>query len=222
MSAIRVLLVDDNVPFRRGLATLLADEPDFELAGEAGDGAQAVEMARALMPSLVLMDLSMPGLDGLEATRRMRAEVPYVPIVILTAADSDPALEAVKSGARGYLLKSVEPPALLGTLRAVVLGEACVSPAMAARLLEDLACRGPRSTGVRRAALVPREKEVLEQVAEGKTTDEIAAALGTDEPAVKGHLRRIVEKLHLENRVQTALRALSSNARGPSAEEASQ
>jgi DNA-binding NarL/FixJ family response regulator len=135
------------------------------------------------------MDISMPRLNGLEATRRIRAEVPYVPIVILTAQDSDPALEAVKSGARGYLLKSIEPQALVGTLRGVVRGEACVSRAMAARLLEELARRGPVSAVVRRADLTLREREVLEQVAEGKTTDEVATALGIAETTVKNHSR---------------------------------
>ena len=208
MSAIRVLLVDDHESFRKGLATILAEEPDFELAGEAGDGVQALEMARALMPSVVLMDLSMPRLNGLEATRRIRAEAPCVPIVILTSLDSDPAMEAVKTGARGYLLKSVEPQALLGTLRGVVRGEACVSRAMAARLLEELARRGPVSALVRRASLTLREREVLEKVAEGKTIDEIATGLDIDDGTVKNHLTRILEKLHLESRAQAALRAL--------------
>jgi DNA-binding NarL/FixJ family response regulator len=163
----------------------------------------------------------MPRLDGLEATRRMKAEVPYVPIVILTASDSGPALEAVKSGARGYLLKSLEPAALLGTLRGVARGEACVSPAMAARLLGELSRRGPALGVVRRAALTPREREVLEGVAEGMTSHEVAAALGTAEETVKSHLKRIVEKLHLESRAQAALRALSQRKGGPAAETTS-
>lgn len=221
MSAIRVLVVDDHVTFRKGLASVFADEPDFELAGEAGDGVQALEMTRALMPNLVLMDISMPRLNGLEATRRIRAEVPYVPIVILTASDSDPALEAVKSGARGYLLKSVEPQALLGTLRAVVRGEACVSRAMAARILEEITRQDPASAVVGRVALTPREREVLEQVAEGKATDQVAAALGVAEATVKSHLKRIVEKLHLESRVVAALRALSQKTSRPVSDDAS-
>ena len=208
MSAIRVLLVDDHVKFRRAVASILAEEPDFELAGEAGDGLQALEMARALAPTVVVMDISMPRLNGLEATRRIRAEAPGVPIVILSSSDSDPAMEAVKSGARGYLLKTVEPQALVGTLRGVARGEPCVSRAMAARLLEELASRGPVSALVRRASLTLREREVLEQIAEGKTSDEIAAGLDSDEGTVKNHLTRILEKLHLENRAQAALRAL--------------
>ena len=208
MSAIRVLLVDDHAAFRRALASILAEEPDFELAGEADDGLQALEMARTLVPNVVLMDISMPRLDGLEATRRIRAEAPCVPIVILTSSDSEPAMEAVKSGARGYLLKSVEPQALVGTLRGVAHGEACVSRAMAARLHAELARRGPDTAVVRRAALTLREREVLEQVAEGRTSDEVAAALDIPESAVKSHLKRILEKLHLESRAQAALRAL--------------
>lgn len=209
MDAIRVLLVDDHVPFRKGLASILVEDPAFELAGEAGDGIEALEMARAVAPQLVVMDLSMPRLDGLEATRRIRAEAPCVPIVILTSADSGPALQAVKCGARGYLLKSVQPQALLGTLRDVAGGEACFSPAMAARILDEISHRGAGSAVVRRAALTARETEVLEQVAEGRTAAEIADALGTVEATVKSHLRRILEKLHLESRAEAALRALT-------------
>ncbi len=208
--AIRVLLVDDHEPFRKGLASILGAEPDFELVGEAGDGMQALEMARQLMPNVVLMDISMPRLNGLEATRRIKAEAPFVPIVILTASDSAPALEAVKSGAKGYLLKSVEPQALLGSLRGVVRGEACVSRAMAARLLADLSPDSRSKAPLRtpRAELIQREREVLRLVAEGRNDEEIAAALGITESTVKVHLKRILEKLQLRNRLQVAVHAL--------------
>jgi NarL family two-component system response regulator LiaR len=207
MAAIRVLLVDDQASYRKGLVSILAEEPDFELAGEAADGVEALEMTRALMPSVVVMDLSMPRLGGLEATRRIRAQAPCVPIVILTSSDSAPAMEAVRSGARGYLLKSVEPQALVRSLRSVARGKACVSPVMAARLLDELERRG--ASVVRRAALTAREREVLEQVAQGSPDDRIAEALGIDESTVKNHLTRILEKLHLESRAEGALRALS-------------
>jgi DNA-binding NarL/FixJ family response regulator len=219
MTAIRVLLVDNHASYRRGLASILAEEPDFELAGEAADGLEALEMTRALMPDVVVVDLSMPRLGGLEATRRIRAHAPCVPIVILTSSDSAPAMEAVRSGARGYLLKSVEPQALVRSLRGVARGKACVSPAMAARLLDELERRG--ASVVRRAALTAREREVLEQVAQGSTDDRIAEALGIDESTVKNHLTRILEKLHLESRAEGALRALSQKPTGAPADSAS-
>jgi len=211
MNGIRVLLVDDHALFRKGVADLLANEPGFELVGEAADGLQAVEMARELMPDVILMDISMPGIDGLEATRRIKAEMPYVRIVILTVSESDRSLlEAIKSGAQGYVLKSVQPEALLGTLSGVVRGEASISGAMAARLLQDLAREphpaAPPPTPVPR--LTQREQEVLGLVAQGKSNKEIASALDIAENTVKNHLKNILEKLHLENRVQAATFAL--------------
>ncbi len=212
MSPIRVLLVDDHALFRKGVADLLASEPEFELVGEAGDGSRAVEMARELMPDVILMDISMPGIDGLEATRRIKAEMPYVRIVILTVSESDNSLfEAIKSGAQGYLLKNVQPEALLSTVSAVFRGEASISGAMAARLLQDLARESrpaspPPAPPV--ARLTQREQEVLRLVAQGKSNKEIASALDIAENTVKNHLKNILEKLHLENRVQAATFAL--------------
>jgi len=211
MVPIRVLLADDHVLFRKGVADLLAAEPDFELVGEAGDGTRAVEMARELMPDVILMDISMPGMDGLEATRRIKAELPYVRIVILTVSESDHSLfDAIKSGAQGYLLKNVQPQALLNTLSGVVRGEASISGAMAARLLQDLA-RDSRPAAPSPAPpprLTQREQEVLGLVAQGKSNKEIASALDIAENTVKNHLKNILEKLHLENRVQAATFAL--------------
>jgi DNA-binding NarL/FixJ family response regulator len=219
-SAIRLLLVDDHALFRKGVADFLAAEQDIDLVGEADDGAQALEMARELMPDVVLMDISMPRMDGLEATRRIKAEIPYVRIVVLTVSDSDHSLfDAVKSGAQGYLLKSVEPQALLDTIRGVVRGEASISPAMATRLLDHLARGTPQTAppGTPGARLTPREQEVLGLVALGKSNKEIAAALGIAENTVKNHLKNILEKLHLENRVQAATFALGQQlSSGPS------
>jgi DNA-binding NarL/FixJ family response regulator len=211
MSPIRVLLVDDHALFRKGVADLLAAEPEFELVGAAPDGIRAVEMARELMPDVILMDISMPGIDGLEATRRIKAEIPYVRIVILTVSESDQSLfDAIKSGAQGYLLKSVQPQALVDTLSGVFHGEASISGAMAARLLQDLARESrPASPPPSPAArLTQREQEVLRLVAQGKSNKEIASALSIAENTVKNHLKNILEKLHLENRVQAATFAL--------------
>ena len=213
MAPIRVLLADDHVLFRKGVADLLANEPEFELVGEAGDGTRAVEMARELMPDVILMDISMPGMDGLEATRRIKAEMPYVRIVILTVSESDHSLfDAIKSGAQGYLLKNVQPQALLNTLSGVVRGEASISGAMAARLLQDLARdsrpAAPSPSPSPPPRLTQREQEVLGLVAQGKSNKEIALALDIAENTVKNHLKNILEKLHLENRVQAATFAL--------------
>jgi DNA-binding NarL/FixJ family response regulator len=211
VSRIRVLLADDHALFRRGVASLLAAESDFEVAGEAANGQQALEMARELMPDVILMDISMPVLDGLEATRRIKAEIPYVRIVILTVSDGERNLfEAVKNGAQGYLLKNIEPQALYGMLRGVVQGEAPMSRAMAARLLDEFArqARKTAPAAAPAAELSAREKEVLEQVTRGRANKEIAAALAISENTVKNHLKNILEKLHLENRVQAATFAL--------------
>jgi DNA-binding NarL/FixJ family response regulator len=191
MSPISVLLVDDHALFRKGVAELLATERDFRLVGEASDGAQALEMARDLMPDVVLMDISMPVMDGLEATRRIKAEIPCVRIVILTVSDGDRSLvEAVGGGAHSYLRKTVEPQLLLETMRAVVCGEAPVTRTMAARLLGAEAGE----------ALTAREREVLGLVAGGKRNNEISVALGVAENVVKNHLKNVLEKLHLERR----------------------
>jgi len=208
MTRIRVLLVDDHMLFRRGVATFLAAEPDFEVVGEAGNGSEALHMARELMPDVILMDISMPVMDGLEATRQIKAQIPYVKIVILTVNDEEQKLfEAVKAGALGYLLKKIEPRALAGTLRGVANGEASLSRLMAARLMEEFARQaGEAKSGT--PDLTSREREVLGAVAYGRSNKEIAAALAIAENTVKNHLKNILEKLHLENRVQAATYAL--------------
>lgn len=194
MSAIRVLLVDDHVPFRKGVADLLAAERDFELVGEANDGAEALELARQLVPDVVLMDISMPRMDGLEATRRIKAELPCVRIVVLTVSDERSLYRSVTGGAHGYVPKSVAPQALLDIVRRVARGEAPLSRALAARLLEERADD---------SGLTLREREVLGLVAEGKADQKIAAALGIAESIVKNSLKNILEKLHREYRLQS-------------------
>jgi DNA-binding NarL/FixJ family response regulator len=211
MKPIRVLIADDHALFRRGLASLLAAEPGFEVVGEAVNGEQALTLARELMPDVILMDVSMPEVDGLAATRRIKAEIPQARIVILTVSDVERDLfEAIKNGAQGYLLKKIEPQALFGTLRGVVQGEAPVSRLMAARLLEEFSRhrRQTESAPPFSAPLTEREKDVLEHVALGRSNKEIASALGITENTAKNHLKNILEKLHLENRVQAATFAL--------------
>jgi DNA-binding NarL/FixJ family response regulator len=221
---IRILLVDDHSLFRMGIAALLSAEPGFEVVGEAADGQEAIARARHLMPDVILMDLSMPDMDGLEATRRLKEEMPYVRIVILTVSDDARDLfEAVKSGAHGYLLKKIEPQALFETLRGVARGEAAISPEMGMKLLTEfanLAGRVPESLGPY-ATLSPRETEVLDLITHGKANKEIAAALAIAESTVKNHMRNILEKLHLENRVQAAAFALRRRTSGRSPTNAS-
>ncbi len=207
MTPIRLLLADGYALFRRGLARLLAAESDFEVVGEAADGLQALEMVRELMPDAVLMGVSMPGMNGLEATRRIKEEMPYARIVILTISDRESRLlEAVKSGAHGYFPPEVEPQVLYGTLRRVARGEAPMSRMMAVGLLEEFGRRGeqPAAAAAPAARLTVREREVLQQVARGRTDEEAAAALSIAENAVKNHLKNVLEKVHLEDRIRAA------------------
>ena len=208
---IRVLLADDHALFRKGIASILAAERGFEVVGEAGDGLEALERARELMPDVILMDIFMPGVNGLEATRRIKEALPYVKIVMLTVSEEDQNLfEAIKSGAQGYLLKKIEPQELFAMLKGVVQGDAPISRAMATKILREFAHQARRATPAPRsgADLSPREKEVLELVTQGKSNKEIAVALAITENTVKNHLKNILEKLHLENRVQAATFAI--------------
>ncbi len=222
MNTIRILVADDHSLFRKGVAAALADYPDIQVVGEASDGQQAVTKAQELMPDVILMDISMPGMDGLEATMRIKAELPHVKIVILTIAEEDQNLfEAIKSGAQGYLLKNVEPRDLAEMLRGVFRGEAPISRAMASKMLAEFARQAQGTTAGAQPIghLTRREREVLGLVASGITNKEIATALGISPSTVKNHLQNILEKLHLDNRVQAAAFALREGlASGPSSE----
>jgi len=214
MTSIRVLLVDDHPGFRQAVASVLATEQDFEVVGEAGDGRQALEMARELMPDVILMDVSMPLMEGTEATRRIKAELPYVKIVVLTAFDWEPGVfEAVKCGAETYLQKRFEPQALYRTLRGVMRGETPVSTVMARRLLDEFARQARNPVPPPAAELTLLEKDVLEQAAEGRSSEEIASALAIAENTVKNHMQNVLEKLHLENRVRAATGAQPEDPR---------
>lgn len=211
MKTIRVLLADDHRLFRRGVAATLAEHPEFQLVGEATDGLQAIAKARELTPDIILMDIAMPGMNGLEATRQIKANLPEVKIVILTIGEEDHNLfEAIKNGAQGYLLKDVEPKYLVEMLRGVVRGEAPISKTAAAKILNEFSRQSQEVDASERSktALTAREKEVLGLVADGTTNKEIATALGVSPSTVKNHLQNILAKLHLENRVQAAAYAL--------------
>lgn len=200
---LRILLVDYHALLRDGLAGLLNAQPDFEVVGEAQNGAEAVERTAELMPDLVLMDVDMPHMDGLVATERIKAALPYVTVVMLTVHDTDDKLfAAIRAGAQGYLLKDIRGVELGEALRGLARGEAPISRRLASRLLQEFARKPtvPSPT----TQLTPRELEILEMVAARKRNREIADALFISEFTVKNHLRNILAKLHLRNRHEAA------------------
>jgi DNA-binding NarL/FixJ family response regulator len=208
MDKMRILLADDHILFRKGLAQLLDAQPEFQVIGEAGDGIEAQARARELMPDLILMDINMPRCDGCEATRQIKAELPYVLIVILTVSDDDQDLfTALKNGAQGYLLKKMDPEDLFAQLRGLARGEAPLSRLLASKILREFS-RAPVPEPDVERELTAREQQVLQLVALGSTNREIADKLVVSENTVKNHLRNILAKLHLSNRVQAAAYAL--------------
>lgn len=211
MEPLRILLVDDHVLFRKGITALLASRRDMAVVGEAGDGLEALDQARKTIPDVIMMDIGMPRCDGLEATRRIKRELPYAKIVMLTVSDDNHDLfEAIKSGAQGYLLKNLEPYQLFDMLESISRGEAPLSGVIAAKILEEFnrPDQDPARQAADREELTVREIDVLELVAEGKTNKEIASALVISENTVKIHLHNILEKLHLQNRIQAAVYAV--------------
>ncbi len=209
-SPIRVLLVDDQVLFLHGLANVLEDWPDLQVVGTASDGEEAVAKAQMLHPDVVLMDINMPNMNGLDATRTLRREMPEVKVVVLTVSEEDENLfEAVKLGARGYLLKDIKPLVLHEMLLAVARGESPISPVMAARVLNEFAKYLPlAAVPTTRGELTAREKEVLEMVAVGADNRAIAERLYLAPGTVKRHLHNILDKLQARTRDEAAAYAL--------------
>ena len=205
----RVLLADDHTLFRAGIARLL-DAWGFEIVGQAGNGLEALELARRLSPDLILMDIAMPVANGLEATRLIKAELPAARIVIVTVSDDDEDLfEAIKSGAEGYLLKDMSEEELSETLQLLAGGEPALSRGLATKILDEfarVAREGPGQTPG--DDLTQREREVLALVAEGATNREVATELFVTENTVNFHMKNILAKLHLKNRTQAAAYAL--------------
>ena len=210
MKSIRLLLADDHHLFRKGLASLLEKESGFEVVAEAEDGADAIRKAQAIKPDLVLMDIHMPGVNGLEATRQISRTLPGTRIVILTISEDDEHLfEAIKCGAHGYLSKKVEPEKFRELLVSVFRGEAALSGLTAAKILKEFAARASKHSETTPVDdLTEREKEVLQLLAAGLTNKEIGAKLDIAENTVKNHLKNILGKLHLQNRVQAAALAI--------------
>jgi DNA-binding NarL/FixJ family response regulator len=217
----RVLLVDDHNLVRNGIASLLTAH-NIEVAGEASDGLEALQRARQISPDIILMDINMPHLNGLEATRLIKAEMPNIKVIILTVSEDEENLfEAIKSGAEGYLLKDIKTDEFLKLLNGVTMGEAAISPVMATKIIDEFAQRAAdQKEKSSKGKLSDREKEVLRLVSKGDFNKEIALTLNITENTVKYHLRNIMDKLHLRNRAAVAAYAASKgiNPRSPDAE----
>ena len=211
MNPIRILLTDDQALFREGLRTLLSLESDFEIVGEAANGAEAIEAARALRPDLVLMDLRMPVMGGVEATRRVREISPPSRVLVLTTFHEDEEIfDALRAGACGYLLKDTPSGKLAEAIRAAVRGESVLEPSVATKVVAEFnRLSGLRGTeGVATSTLLSaRELDVLRHVARGRTNKEIASALHVTEGTIKNHLTNIFTRLGVLDRTQAALKA---------------
>ncbi|WP_448617902.1 response regulator [Geodermatophilus sp. URMC 65] len=211
MSAVRVLVVDDQALFREALATLLGARPEVEVVGEAGNGHQALERAAALQPDVVLMDLHMPVLDGIAATRRLKVEQPGVRVLALTTFDDDEdVFAALRAGALGYLLKDVSSDRLVEAVLSAARGESVLQPSVAAKVVARFAQLDDAPRSRPQPLVVPlsdRELDVLRLLADGRSNREIAAALFLAEGTVKNHVTNVLGKLGARDRTQAALRA---------------
>lgn len=204
---IRVLIVDDHAIVRKGIRALLSESGGFEVIGEAADGQEAVAAAVESRPDVILMDLLMPGMDGIEATLRITAQRPDARILVLTSFAADNKLfPAIKAGALGYLLKDSSPEDLLRAIRQVHRGEPALHPTIARKLLQEIA--QPVDLQPAPEALTGRELAVLRLIAQGLSNQEIADQIAVSEPTVRTHVSRILSKLHLASRTQAALYAV--------------
>ena len=203
---VRVVVVDDNQLLRAGLVTVLRSDPDVEVAGEAGDGSEGLRLARGLSPDVVLMDVEMPGGDGITATSRIVSEAPDVRVLILTMFDLDEyVVEGLRAGAAGFLIKTTPPDELINAVKACARGETTVGPSVIDRLVRSYVSRPPASSSTRLGLLTARETEVLRAMAKGLSNTEIGAALYMSETTVKTHVGRILAKLAVRDRVQAVV-----------------
>lgn len=204
-SPIRVLVVDDHPLIRRGLASVIAEAPSLTIVGEAMDGLQAIKRARDLSPDVVLMDIFMPTMNGVEATAILIRNLPQVKVMMLTISDKEEDLfSAIKAGASGYLLKNVLPKDLVDAIEQVAQGGAIITPHLAPRLLDDLLEERTDLGSPSSTALTRRERDVLELVSAGLGNREIAAKLFVSENTIKTHLSNILDKFHFKNRAEAA------------------
>ena len=208
---IRVLLIDDHPVVRAGLRALLDTESDLEVVGEADAGMPAISLARKLRPTIVVTDLLLPDVDGVAVTQSIRAELPATQVIILTSVGEEDAsvVRAVRAGAIGYVLKNADMDVLVQTIRSAAEGQVHLSPRAAARLMQEM--RSPRNE----LPLTDRERQVLREVAIGRTNKEIARSLYVAETTVKSHVRAILDKLGVQSRTQAALQAQRSEMFSP-------
>ncbi len=205
----RVIIADDHELARLGLRTMLVPEPDLDVVGEAATGRETVELARELEPDLVLMDIRMPDLDGLVATRQIKELHPRTSILVVTLSeDPDYLLEALRVGAAGYVLKDASRREVVAAVRQVLSGESPLDPKLSAQLIRRLATQSRPSSGAHSDELTHRELDVLRLVAEGRTNAEIAQSLFISVGTVKVHVERIIDKLGVSDRTQAAVRAV--------------
>ncbi len=208
---IRVLVADDHPLFRDGLRVLLTVAPNIELVGEAADGAEAVAQAEALQPDVILMDVQMPNLNGVEATRRVLHANPHIGVIVLTMLEDDASVfAAMQAGARGYILKGADKAEILKTIRAVAAGEALFGPAIAQRLthfFQELRASKTSSTSLIFPELTDREREILSLIAQGQNNAAIAERLVLSPKTVGNHISNIFNKLQVADRAQAIIRA---------------
>jgi DNA-binding NarL/FixJ family response regulator len=208
---IRILLADDQPLFREALRTLISLQPDMEVVGEAGNGSEAVRMAHALNPNVVLMDLQMPVLDGVAATRRLQVEKPGCHVIALTTFDDDEyVFDCLRSGAVGYLLKDAPSSELFSAIRAAARGESFLQPSVTSRVIAEFARLSDQPTAASATLVEPlsdREREILRLISNGSSNREIADRLFITEGTVKNHVTNILSKLNVRDRTQAALKA---------------
>ena len=208
MARIRLVVADDHTLFREGLLALFATQPELEVVGEAASGAEAVSQALALLPDVVLMDIRMPGLSGIEATRHIVRAQPAMGVIMLTMLeDDDSVFAAMRAGARGYILKGADKAEVLRTLQAVALGEALFGPGIARRLMAFLGTSGTLAPPAAFPQLTEREREVLDLIAQGLANPEIAQRLSLSPKTVGNHISNIFDKLQVADRAKAILRA---------------
>lgn len=209
MKKIRVILVDDHALVRLGLMTLINDQPDMTIVGEAGTGAEAVRLVERLKPEVALMDIRLPGEGGLEATRQISERFPQTRVIMLTSfADEELVVQAIRAGAAGYLLKEVGNDEVLNAIRSAAAGKAVLDASTTARLFQRVRKSERQSDEDAFRDLSTRELDVLREVAQGKTNGEIAAVLHLSEKTVRNHVSAILDKLHFSNRIELATYAI--------------